>query len=102
MDRIKFLIAAIGLSCSTPLVAQAQTENRSDPATIVAPEILPTTHPVVIKNGYKFYYFYNPSVSFDEAYKDFQECRVNLQVGWPGITWPRSLCGKSQAEVFGA
>lgn len=52
-----------------------------DPATIQVPDVTPSDDPKVSKDGYKFYYFHNPSVSFEEAYRDLKECRAHLPVG---------------------
>ncbi|NJM50741.1 MAG: hypothetical protein HC843_07570 [Sphingomonadales bacterium] len=39
------------------------------------------------KQGYKFYYFHNPDISFADAYQDFVECRGYLRVGG-GVALP--------------
>lgn len=58
--------------------AAAQDAPLPDPATISAPEISPSIDPKVQKEGYKFFFFHNPSVSFAEAYADIAECRSFL------------------------
>ncbi|MDR6848144.1 hypothetical protein J2X47_002362 [Sphingomonas sp. BE270] len=78
-------------------VAQNGTTIRGlpDPATINVPDISPSTDPKVRAEGYKFYYFHNPTVRFSEAYQDFAECRAHLTgaglVKVPGfIPWDES------------
>jgi len=52
-----------------------------DPATITVPDVSPSSDPKVRGEGYKFYYFNNPAVSFAEAYQDVAECRAHLVIG---------------------
>lgn len=52
-----------------------------DPATVSVPDVAPSNDPKVREDGYKFYYFHNPEVSFAEAHRDFVECRAHLVVG---------------------
>jgi hypothetical protein len=52
-----------------------------DPATVKVPDIVSATDPKVREDGYKFYYFYSPEVSFAEAYQDLLECRGYLMTG---------------------
>ncbi|THD35403.1 MAG: hypothetical protein E7773_13275 [Sphingomonas sp.] len=49
-----------------------------DPATITVPDVTPPTDPKVRGDGYKFYYFHNPNVTFAQAYDDIAECRAFL------------------------
>ena len=52
-----------------------------DPATIAVPDVAASNDPKIYDDGYKFYYFHNPSVTFAEAVQDFSECRAHLVVG---------------------
>jgi hypothetical protein len=52
-----------------------------DPATITVPDVSPSSDPKVRSEGYKFYYFNNPAVSFAEAYQDVAACRAHLVIG---------------------
>lgn len=52
-----------------------------DPSTITVPDVTPSTDPKVKEDGYKFYYFHNPEVSFAEAHQDLVECRGHLFAG---------------------
>jgi hypothetical protein len=62
-----------------PAAAQAQdAPPLPDPATIKAPDVTLSQDANVRKDGYKFYYFHNPDVSFAEAVQDLRECRAYL------------------------
>jgi len=52
-----------------------------DPATITVPDVSPSSDPKIRSEGYKFYYFHNPAVTFAEAYQDLTECRAHLAFG---------------------
>lgn len=73
------------------LVAQPLPEGQAaeagpglpDPATVNVPDVAPTGDPKVAEQGYKFYYFHNPGVSFAEAFRDLSECRAHLVVAGP-------------------
>lgn len=85
--------AAAGQSKPAPVVSQPRNvgDPLPDPATIVVPDVTPPTDPKVREDGYKFYYFHNPNVTFAEAYADLAECRTFLL--WPsggmvpGFVW---------------
>lgn len=68
-----------------PAAAQAQTTPAAlpDPATIAVPDVTPSANPQVRKDGYKFYYFHNPEVSFAEAWQDLKDCRGYLVTAGP-------------------
>lgn len=75
--------AVLAASMSAPADAADSTAMLPDPAAIAVPDVTPSTDPKVRDQGYKFYYFHNPSVSFAEAYQDLKECRAHLPVGGP-------------------
>ena len=79
--RGRLMIVAGWLACSGPLAAQTVAD-LPDPATITAPDTS-ASDPEVLKEGYKFFYFNNPSVSFSEAVADIAECRSFLANGAP-------------------
>lgn len=54
-----------------------------DPATIQTPDVTPSRDPKVSQDGYKFYYFHSPRVTFVQAYRDLKECRGHLAIGGP-------------------
>lgn len=75
------------LLLAQPLPAAAQAadtpQGLPDPATVKLPDVSPSQDPKVRSEGYKFYYFNNPSVSFADAYRDLLECRGHLVVAGP-------------------
>lgn len=77
--RGSLIFAAGWLACSGPLAAQTE-ESLPDPATITVPDTS-ANDPEVLKEGYKFFYFNNPAVSFAEAVADIAECRSFLASG---------------------
>jgi len=50
---------------------------------VKVPDVSPSQDPKVRSEGYKFYYFNNPAVSFADAYRDLVECRGHLVVAGP-------------------
>lgn len=70
----KFLILAAAAAAPTAV---------PDPAAVTLPPMAFSKDPGVIHDGYKFYFFHNPSVSFAEAVQDFRECRGYLTAGAP-------------------
>ena len=52
-----------------------------DPDTVELPPMTFGTDPEVAKNGYKFFFFHNASVSYAEAALDFAECHSQLATG---------------------
>ena len=45
---------------------------------MTVPDVAKSHDPKVRNQGYKFYYFHNPAVSFAEAWQDLKECRAHL------------------------
>lgn len=74
--RKMFLLAAV---FAAPAVAQSGPP-LPDPASVQLPEIGPTT-PEVIKEGGKFFAFFNPSLTYAQAHSDVAECRSFLPTG---------------------
>jgi hypothetical protein len=76
-----------------PVVSQPRNvgDPLPDPATITVPDVIPPIDPKIREDGYKFYYFHHPDVTFAEAYADIAECRTFLlwQSGGtvPGFVW---------------
>jgi hypothetical protein len=77
-----FVGLALMLSVEANLLAQ---ESLPDPNTIVAPNVElpnePSARAKTLQEGYKFFYFHNPNVTFSEAYSDLSQCRAHLEVG---------------------
>ena len=83
---IRYLPILLLLAQPLPAAAQAVNpppEALPDPATVKVPDVAPSQDPKVRSEGYKFYYFNNPTVSFADAYRDLLECRGHLVVAGP-------------------
>ncbi|MDB5704073.1 MAG: hypothetical protein JWN66_1189 [Sphingomonas bacterium] len=83
-----------------PIAAQAQDAPKAlpDPATVSVPDVTPSGDPKVRQEGYKFYYFNNPDVSFAEAYQDLKACRGHLVIAGPVrgfVPWDEAHRGKT-------
>lgn len=93
---IDYRAALMLLACLSAgqAAAQDQTESQPDaepleaiadappsPSEVELPDIVFGSDPNVAKDGYKFFFFHNPDLSFDEAYADFAECRTQLATG---------------------
>lgn len=80
IKRASFVALASLLSMPITTAALAQ-EALPDVATIALPDVSIDGNPKAAKEGYKFFFFQNPDVSFAEAYADLVECRSFLVVG---------------------
>jgi hypothetical protein len=76
--KVKAVLAA-ALAMPVAAVAQ-QGPPLPDPASIAVPDIA-SADPSVQAEGYKFFIFHNPAVSFAEAHADIAECRAFLPSG---------------------
>ena len=94
----RIVIATILITSSCPSFAQ-DAETLPDPATITVPDTT-ATDPKVLKEGYKFFYFHNPAVSFAEAAADIAECRSLLAISGPAavpgfVPWTEPVSRKN-------
>jgi len=66
---IKYLPILLLLAQPLPAVAQATEAPPAlpDPATVKIPDVSPSQDPKVRSEGYRFYDFNNPAISFAEA-----------------------------------
>lgn len=85
---------------ATQANAQEVAPALPDPATVEVPDVTPSADPKVREDGYKFYYFHSPDVSFAEAYQDLKECRAYLPMAGPArvpgfIPWDETHRRKS-------
>jgi len=82
---IRYIPILLLLAQPLPVAAQAVDPPQAlpDPETVKVPDVAPSQDPKVRSEGYKFYYFNNPAVSFAEAYRDLLECRGHLIVAGP-------------------
>lgn len=99
---MKYVPILLLLAQPLPAAAQAADAPQTlpDPATIKIPDVSPSQDPKVRSEGYKFYYFNNPEVSFADAYEDLLECRAHLVTAGPAkvpgfIPWDEAHRRKS-------
>lgn len=85
--RIRNGIMCVALCMGQPLFAQASDAVPSsesklpDPATITIPDLTGGRDPQVIKNGWKYFYFWRADTSFEQAHTDFVDCYRFLPKG---------------------
>lgn len=83
MDLLIKIRVATGLAVLVASSTGAASDTLPDPSSIALPDTTPSRDPKVREEGYKFYYFHKPEVSFAQAHQDFAECRGYLVVGGP-------------------
>lgn len=57
------------------------------PDSVTLPPMTFGTDPKVAASGYKFFFFHNPQLTYDEAAADIADCHSQLQIGAP-LTLP--------------
>lgn len=70
---IKTACTAALLFCASPVFANT-ADILPDPATITVPDLSGSKAPEVVKDGWKFFFFHKPGVSFANAHADFSDC----------------------------
>jgi hypothetical protein len=91
MRSIRSLISLSLLLAGAPLAAQeASGADRPvpDPATVTVPEIIGGRDENVVKDGWKYFYFWRADTSFEQAYADFSDCYRFLPVAGGDIMLP--------------
>ncbi|MDQ0250518.1 hypothetical protein J2W22_002582 [Sphingomonas kyeonggiensis] len=83
MLLFRSLLVPVLMLAAAQANAQEAAPALPDPATVEVPDVTPSTDPKVREEGYKFYYFHSPDVSFAEAYQDLKECRAYLPMSGP-------------------
>jgi hypothetical protein len=81
--RTAFVLSFLALSQLPSLSIAQDTKQLAlpDPATIIVPDVAPSSDPKVAKQGHKFFYFNNSDITFEQAYSDLAECRQHLATG---------------------
>ncbi len=80
---VNLLLSLLLLAQPVPGAASAGAPPLPDPATVNVPDVTASADPKIAEQGYKFYYFHNPQVSFAQAYRDLSDCRAHLAVAGP-------------------
>jgi hypothetical protein len=94
MGRWGLLGAALLAAAGAGAAAAQDALPRPDSVTL--PPMTFGTDPKVAANGYKFFFFHNPQVSYDEAAADLGDCHAQLQIG-AALSLPAFVPWKEQA-----
>lgn len=74
----QFALAAV-IVASLHGTVRAQAMPVPDPTTIAVPDLSGSADPVIVSNGWKYFFFQRNGVSFGEAYADFADCHRFLE-----------------------
>ena len=86
---IKMSFALGILQISSPVIAQA-VDTIPDQATVIVPDLSGSRAPQVIKDGWKYFFFHKPQITYQDAYADFSDCyRFLAPTGWGNVSMPR-------------
>ena len=86
---IKMTFALGILQISSPVIAQV-AEAIPDQANVIVPDLSGSRAPEVIKDGWKYFFFHKPQISYQEAFADFSDCyRFLALTGWGNVYMPR-------------
>jgi hypothetical protein len=72
----KFMFACAALAGFAQPIAAQEAGGPPDPATIDMPDMTPSRE--AIPDGWKYFYFQKPGVTYADAYADFSECYLFL------------------------
>jgi hypothetical protein len=93
-----FVAFAMGLGLLADSAGAQQSVTQPDPATVEVPSITGGRDPDVVKDGWKYFYFWRPNTSFEQAYADFADCYRFLPVPGGDAMLPRFVPWR-QAEA---
>ncbi|MDF7774362.1 hypothetical protein P1X14_03815 [Sphingomonas sp. AOB5] len=101
MRIIPMILAGACSLLAVPASAQEAAPSL-DPATITIPDLSGGRDPDVIRNGWKYFYFWRADTRFEEALADFTECYRFLPVGMthPGTPMFAPWEDKPAAETY--
>lgn len=101
MRIIATLMAGTAALLALPAYAQ-DTGAPVDTTTIVLPDLTGGRDADVVRNGWKYFYFWRADTSFEEALADFTECYRFLPVGstHPGTPMFAPWEGRPAAEAY--
>lgn len=96
--RLAVAMAAVGFSIAA---AHAQdTPSLPDPASITVPDLSNSSDPVVLENGWKYFFFHRRDTSFAEAHADITDCyRFLSPASWANVKLPRFVPWDDRAAV---
>ena len=98
MKYVAAAAMALGLSVSAAHAQDAPP--LPDPASITVPDLSNSSDPLVLENGWKYFFFHRRDTSFAEAYADISDCYRFLQpAGWANVKLPRFVPWDDRAAV---
>lgn len=74
---LRFASLALAALLTSPALAQ---DGPLDPATVAVPDVSGGRDSDVVRNGWKFFYFWRPDTTYEQAYADFADCYQFLPV----------------------
>jgi hypothetical protein len=98
--RVRTILAALLLTAPINGTVAAETETFAlpDPATITVPDLSSSGSDEVVANGWKYFFFQKPAVSFADAYADLSFCyRYQGNSNWGTVGVPRFVPWKEAA-----
>jgi hypothetical protein len=93
-----FVAFAMALGLLSGAAGAEEPGSRPDPATVEVPAITGGRDPDVVKDGWKYFYFWRPNTSFEQAYADFSDCYRFLPVPGGDAMLPRFVAWR-EAEA---
>lgn len=88
---------AVLLAWATPCLAQAEPPP-PDIRTVEIPDLSQSAAPAVVAEGWKYFLFRHPHISFEQAYLDFSDCyRFMAPADWSDVSLNRFVPWESPA-----
>ena len=78
--RLGIMVLPLALSAAAPAWGQVAPAQAPDPATIAVPDLSGGRDPAVVRDGFKYYYFWRAETSYEQAYGDMADCARFLPI----------------------
>lgn len=92
---------ALGLVLASSWVSFARAQDIAappDPDSVAVPDLSQSASPAVVEEGWKYFFFRKPGVTYREAYGDFADCFRFLQPSnWQSVSMTRFVPWESKA-----
>ena len=99
MGTSKFSVYAACFASLMSLAGHVQAQQIPDRDTIIVPTIIGGRDAKVVKDGWKYFYFYRPDTSYEEAYADLAECYRFLPVANTDSSLPMHVAWNDAPEA---
>lgn len=87
---------ALAALIASPVHAQ---DAPPDPATVTVPDVSGGRDPDVVRNGWKYFYFWRADTSYDQAYADFADCYRFLPVAQGDALLPMFIAWQGEEAL---